>query len=70
MGKMFGGFSDWSIDIFYNILLLADSEVNAARNWRIFLKKCAEHNVFLEPSKCWVGFPSVSFFDNKMSYRR
>ena len=50
--KNFGTFCEWSIVIFNNIFLLAHDEVNAARKFRVFLKKCAELNVFLKPSKC------------------
>ena len=59
MVKMFGSFSDGSIVIFDNILLLAHDAVDTARKLRALLDKCVEHNVFLKPSKSFFGFSSV-----------
>ena len=68
MMKMFGDFKDWSIVIFDNILLLAHDEKDAADKLTKFLERAREHNVFLKPSKTWVGFPSVKFFGYVVSY--
>ena len=68
MMQMFGDFTDWSIVIFDNVLLLAHDEEDAIRKTKLFLERCEEHNVILKMQKSWFGSPSVKFFGYKVSY--
>ena len=64
---MFGDFEAWSIVIFDNVLLLANSVEDACDKLRVFLQRCEKHNVFLKMPKSWFGFSSVKFFGYKIS---
>jgi hypothetical protein len=68
MIQMFGDFREWAIVIFDNILLLAHDENDAGEKLLKFLERCAKHNVYLKPSKSWIGYPSVKFFGYLVSY--
>ena len=62
MRSIFSDFSDWSIIIFDNILLLAHNYQDAFEKLGIFLQRCEERNIVLKMSKSWLGFQEVKFF--------
>ena len=66
--EMFKDFSEWSIVIFDNLLLLAHTEEDACNKLERFLQRCAERNVILKMQKTWLGFASVKFFGYKVSF--
>ena len=68
MMQMFGDFTDWTIVIFDNILVLAHDEKDAIEKLRLFLERCEAHNVILKLKKSWFGSPSVKFFGYKVSF--
>ena len=57
--QMFGDFTDWTIVIFYNILVLAHDERNAIDRLSLFLVRCEAHNVTLKCKKSWFGCRSL-----------
>lgn len=59
---IFQDFQDWTILIYDNFLILADSYRDAYDKLECFLEKCIEANLFLKPSKCWYGHTQVKFF--------
>ena len=59
MMQMFGDFTDWTIVIFDNILVLAHDEKDAIEKLRLFLERCEARNVILKLKKSWFGSPSV-----------
>ena len=68
MMMMFSDFTEWSIVIFDNILLLAHNQQDAVEKLNKFLRRCEEYNIFLKMSKTFLGFESVKFFGYKVSY--
>ena len=48
MMQIFGGFDEWSIVIFDNVLLLAHDQDDACKKLQMFLERCRKHNVFLK----------------------
>ena len=62
MRSIFSDFSDWSIIIFDNILLLAHNYQDAYDKLDKFLQRCEYRNIVLKMSKSWLGFLEVKFF--------
>ena len=60
--KMFADFSEWSIVLFDNFLILAHDYNDAYNKLEKFLTRCKEQNLFLKFAKSWLGFQEVSFF--------
>lgn len=59
---LFEDFSDWTIAIFDNLLVLADNYQDAYEKLCKILNRCIERNVYLKFSKSWLGVSSVTFF--------
>ena len=70
VSDIFGDFSDWSIAIFDNLLVLAHDYDDAYRKVEIILDRCIERNVFLKFSKSWLGFDHANFFGYICRYGR
>ena len=51
MIKMFGDLTDWTIEIFDNILVLAHDEHDSIEKLRLILDRCEAHNVILKLRK-------------------
>jgi len=66
--KIFGEFDEWTIAVFDNILVLADSYEDAYRKLEIIIDRCNEYNVYLKFSKTWLGFDKVLFFGYECSH--
>lgn len=62
VAKLFYDFLDWTIAIFDNLLVLAESYDDAYTKLERVLKRCLEYNVVLKFSKSWMGFDHCSFF--------
>src|SRR6185312_6091106 len=52
----------WSIVLFDNVLLLADSYEDAYTKFEKFLDICLARNLFLKFDKSWLGVQKVEFF--------
>lgn len=59
---IFKDFEDWTIVLFDNILILADTYEDAYAKFEKFLDRCIEKNIFLKFEKSWLGVQEVSFF--------
>lgn len=70
MESIFAGFEDWTVVIFDNLLVLADSYEDAYTKCERILDRCKERNLVLKFSKTWLGNSSVEFFGYKCSYDR
>eukprot|EP01034_Spumella_vulgaris_P022119 gene22119-28222_t len=62
VASIFKDFEDWSIVLFDNFLILADSYEDAYQKLERVLDRCIERNIFLKFSKSWLGVPEVTFF--------
>lgn len=62
MVAMFKDFEEWTIVLFDNILILAQSYEDGYEKFEKFLKRCKERNLFLKFEKSWLGFQEVNFF--------
>lgn len=68
--ELFADFSDWTISIFDNLLVLAHDYEDAYRKLELILDRCIERNVFLKFSKSWLGFDKAKFFGYIVRHRR
>jgi hypothetical protein len=62
MYDMFEDYSEWTIVIFDNILVLATDYEDCFMKMKLILRRCAERNVKLKLSKCTFGCQKVEFF--------
>ena len=62
MVNIFKVFEEWTIVLFDNILILANSHEDAYQKLEKFLDRCIEKNLFLKFEKSWLGVQEVSFF--------
>jgi len=60
--KIFGEFSEWTIAIFDNLLILAHDYEDAYKKLEVIFDRCIEVNLYLKFSKSWLGFKKVNFF--------
>ena len=59
---IFSDFDSWTIAIFDNLLILANSYADAYNKLKIILQRCYDRHVVLKFSKSWLGFDTVTFF--------
>jgi len=69
VSKIFSEFDDWSIAIFDNLLVLADTYEDAYKKLEKIIDKCIEFNLYLKFSKTWLGFERVHFFGYDCTYQ-
>jgi len=62
VAEIFADFSDWTVAIFDNLLVLANDWDDAYRKLEMVLDRCKERNLFLKFSKTFLGYPTVTFF--------
>lgn len=62
MRQIFREFSEWTVVIHDNILVLAKGYRDAYEKLVLVLAKCREWNIFLKLEKSWFGVKSVNFF--------
>jgi hypothetical protein len=67
--KIFGDFDEWTIAVFDNLLVLADSYEDAYAKLEIIIDRCNEYNVYLKFAKTWLGFDKVLFFGYECSHQ-
>lgn len=67
--KIFGDFDEWTIAVFDNLLVLADTYEDAYKKLEIIIDRCNEYNVYLKFAKTWLGFEKVLFFGYECSYQ-
>ena len=70
MMEIFADVEEWTIVIFDNLLVLANTEAEAVSRLEIILKICKERGVVLKLAKSWLGFESVKFFGYKISHEK
>ncbi len=59
---IFRDFEEWTIVLFDNILILADTYEDAYAKFEKFLDRCIERNIFLKFEKSFLGVHEVKFF--------
>lgn len=69
VSNIFNEFSDWTIAIFDNLLVLADDYDDAYKKLEKIIDKCIEFNLYLKFSKSWLGFERVHFFGYDCTYQ-
>jgi len=62
VAEIFADFSDWTVAIFDNLLVLCEDWDDAYRKLELILDRCKERNLFLKFSKTFLGYPEVNFF--------
>lgn len=70
MENIFAGFEEWTVVIFDNLLVLADSYQDAYSKTEMILDRCRERNLVLKFSKTWLGNDMVEFFGYRCSYNK
>ena len=66
MSEIFEPISDWSIVIWDNILILADTLEELRDRAKIFLEICDKYNVILKMAKTKIGYEEANFFGYKV----
>jgi hypothetical protein len=67
---IFGDFSEWTIAIFDNLLVLAHDYDDAHRKLELIIDRCITYNLYLKFAKTWLGFSKVHFFGYDCEYGR
>ena len=62
VANCFSDFTDWTIAIFDNLLVLATDYQDAYQKLELILDRCLERNIFLKFTKSWIGFDHANFF--------
>jgi hypothetical protein len=68
MMDVFKDCETWTIVIFDNLLVLADSVKDAEEKLFKILTICKDRGVVLKLAKSWIGFESVKFFGYRIKY--
>lgn len=64
---IFADFSEWTITLFDNILVLCNSYEDGIVKLKSIIQRCYERNVVLKFAKSWIGFQQVKFFGYKVT---
>ena len=70
VSKIFDEFSEWTIAIYDNLLVLAHDFEDAYKKLEIIIDRCIEYNLYLKFSKSWLGFDEVHFFGYDCRYQK
>jgi hypothetical protein len=62
MSDVFKDFDDWTIVIFDNILIMANTYEELYSHLKLFFDKCKEINLNLKMKKSWIGIREANFF--------
>lgn len=66
--EIFSDFSDWTIVIFDNFLVLADSYSDAYDKLDKIIARCHEKRIVLKLKKSWIGVDKVTFFGYELTH--
>ena len=66
--EIFADFADWTIVIFDNFLVLADSYEDAYSKLEKMLERCREFGIVLKMKKSWIGVKEVEFFGYRVKH--
>jgi len=66
--EIFKDFEEWTIVIFDNFLVLADSYEDAANKLERVIARCAEYGVVLKMKKSFIGASKVTFFGYEVTH--
>ena len=66
--EIFKDFSDWTVVIFDNFLILANDYDDAYRKMKLVLEKCREFGIVLKMKKSWIGVEKVTFFGYEVTH--
>ena len=67
---IFADFADWTIVIFDNYLVLADSYQDAYYKLQKIIQRCQERRIVLKLKKSWFGVETVTFFGYEVTHGR
>jgi RNase H-like domain found in reverse transcriptase/Reverse transcriptase (RNA-dependent DNA polymerase) len=65
---IFADFSEWTIVIFDNFLVLADSHQDAYSKLQKIIARCHEKRIVLKLKKSWIGVDKVTFFGYELTH--
>jgi hypothetical protein len=65
--SIFSDFSDWTVALFDNILVLCNSLDDGLEKLQRIIDRCDERHVVLKFAKSWIGFQEVKFFGYKVT---
>lgn len=68
--EIFADFSEWTIVIFDNFLVLADSYEDAYQKLAKIIARCHEKRIVLKLKKSWIGVDKVTFFGYEITHGR
>ena len=68
--EIFADFADWTIVIFDNFLVLADSHQDAYEKLQKIIQRCNERRIVLKLKKSWFGVDTVTFFGYEVTHGR
>ena len=66
--EMFADFAEWTIVIFDNFLVLADSYEDAYEKLKKIINRCHEKRIVLKLKKSWIGVDTVTFFGYEVTH--
>ena len=66
--EVFADFEEWTIVIFDNFLVLADSYADAHAKLERVLRRCHEKGIVLKMKKSWIGMTKVTFFGYELTH--
>jgi hypothetical protein len=64
---IFSDFSDWTIALFDNLLVLCHDKEDGIKKLKKIIQRCHERQVVLKFAKSWIGFQQVKFFGYKVT---
>jgi len=65
--SVFSDFSEWTVALFDNILVLCNDLHDGIEKFLKILRRCDERRVVLKFAKSWIGFQEVKFFGYKVT---
>jgi hypothetical protein len=68
MRQIFADFSDWTVVIHDNLLVLAHDYADAYAKCVRILERCREYNVILKMAKSYLGFSEAQYFGYRVSH--
>jgi hypothetical protein len=66
--EIFKDFEEWTVVIFDNFLVLADTHEDAYEKLAKILTRCEEYGIVLKMKKSWIGVETVTFFGYEVTH--